>query len=407
MRRSPETRPPDARPPLGPLRGGGRRPVYDALDPLRDVSLTAELTAPSGRATAGPASGTGSTPGGCASPRTSGDVDLHPAAAVRRGPPVMGGEMLTTVAGSFDCVPYDGDNPFYRHGPPRLGPDRRRLVHADGTPWFYLADTVWNGPIQATAEEWATLRRRPPGAGLHGGAVRRHPVALRPGRGPGRPGLDRGATGSSAAQPGASSGAWTPAWTRPSTAGIAGVPVLLWAISGGAERRVEPGQRPLRGGLRPAGRLPGGPLAGPPGALDPQRGREATAGSRRARWQRIGRAVFGDGRAGDACPGGASTPGAAPGSGRSSAPSPGWTCWATRAATAATTASWRWLVDGPPARHWPAVPRQAVVNLEPRYEHHNRMAAQRGVPGRRTDASPPATCAGRSTGACWSRPPPG
>ena len=45
--------------------------------------------------------------------------------------------------------------------------------------------------------------------------------------------------------------------------------------------------------------------------------------------------------------------------------------------------AWRWLVDGPPARRWAEVPRQAVINLEPCYEYHNRMAAQRG------DASAP------------------
>jgi hypothetical protein len=61
---------------------------------------------------------------------------------------------LHNQAGSFTCVPYDGTNPLYRHGAIGLAQSRRHLAHADGTPFFYLADTAWNGPLMSTADEW-------------------------------------------------------------------------------------------------------------------------------------------------------------------------------------------------------------------------------------------------------------
>jgi len=61
---------------------------------------------------------------------------------------------LHNRTGSFRCVPYEGDNPLYRHGLTRLSPDRRHFVHADGTPFFWLADTAWNGVLKAQPTDW-------------------------------------------------------------------------------------------------------------------------------------------------------------------------------------------------------------------------------------------------------------
>jgi hypothetical protein len=38
--------------------------------------------------------------------------------------------------------------------PIEVGKDRRRLARADGTPFFWFADTAWNGPLLATDEDW-------------------------------------------------------------------------------------------------------------------------------------------------------------------------------------------------------------------------------------------------------------
>jgi hypothetical protein len=57
-------------------------------------------------------------------------------------------------SGAFSCVPYDGPNPIYRHGPVQVAGDGHSLAHADGTPFLWLGDTVWNGLIRSTAPEW-------------------------------------------------------------------------------------------------------------------------------------------------------------------------------------------------------------------------------------------------------------
>ncbi len=48
------------------------------------------------------------------------------------------------------------DDPFARHGRLRIAASGTYLEHADGTPFFFLADTVWCGPALSTAEEWKT-----------------------------------------------------------------------------------------------------------------------------------------------------------------------------------------------------------------------------------------------------------
>ncbi len=51
---------------------------------------------------------------------------------------------LEDVSGEVSVVGYDGVNPLFLHGPPRVGPNRRHLSYADGTPFFWLGDTWWS-----------------------------------------------------------------------------------------------------------------------------------------------------------------------------------------------------------------------------------------------------------------------
>lgn len=62
---------------------------------------------------------------------------------------------LEPQSGSFTSVANRGTTALDRFGPPVLSPNRRHFVHAgNGQPWFYMADTAWNGPLLATAGEW-------------------------------------------------------------------------------------------------------------------------------------------------------------------------------------------------------------------------------------------------------------
>jgi len=63
---------------------------------------------------------------------------------------------LNNQAGEFTCVPYTGDNLLYRRGAIRLSENRRYLVHSDGTPFFWLSDTAWNGALLSDARGWKT-----------------------------------------------------------------------------------------------------------------------------------------------------------------------------------------------------------------------------------------------------------
>ena len=47
--------------------------------------------------------------------------------------------------GEIEVVPYEGDNPLYRHGPLRDSAGHPCLEHADGTPFPWLGDTWWMG----------------------------------------------------------------------------------------------------------------------------------------------------------------------------------------------------------------------------------------------------------------------
>lgn len=52
---------------------------------------------------------------------------------------------LHARSGVLEVSPYEGAHPLLRHGPVRVAADRRHLEHADGTPFFWLADTWWMG----------------------------------------------------------------------------------------------------------------------------------------------------------------------------------------------------------------------------------------------------------------------
>src|SRR5262245_44140270 len=46
--------------------------------------------------------------------------------------------------------------PFDTHGLLRVSKSGTHLEHADGTPFFVLADTCWTGPALSTEKDWQT-----------------------------------------------------------------------------------------------------------------------------------------------------------------------------------------------------------------------------------------------------------
>jgi hypothetical protein len=56
--------------------------------------------------------------------------------------------------GSFLCKTGNGQNEIYKHGPIINPAGTFYLTHADGTPFFWLACTAWNGALKSTDAEW-------------------------------------------------------------------------------------------------------------------------------------------------------------------------------------------------------------------------------------------------------------
>lgn len=67
---------------------------------------------------------------------------------------------LANGSGTFEVRKSpDAKNLFLRHGPIRVSKDGTHLEHLDGTPFFFLGDTVWNGPLLAKRDHWETFLR--------------------------------------------------------------------------------------------------------------------------------------------------------------------------------------------------------------------------------------------------------
>ena len=61
---------------------------------------------------------------------------------------------LNNQEGKFNCVKNRTEEPLFQKGAIRHEPGKYYLSHADGTPFFWLACTAWNGALKSTGEEW-------------------------------------------------------------------------------------------------------------------------------------------------------------------------------------------------------------------------------------------------------------
>ena len=107
-------------------------------DPTAEVEVDFEFTGPDGDPHLVPAFWAG---GRCWRARYSSGVEgVHHFRAVVRSKDETG---LETVRGQLRVGGYSGANPLFLHGAPKIADDHRKLAYADGTPFFWLADTWW------------------------------------------------------------------------------------------------------------------------------------------------------------------------------------------------------------------------------------------------------------------------
>ena len=118
-------------------------------EPFWDVDVRVELVGPTGRRTSIDAFWDGDrTWRARLRPDEPGRWRWRSQASDRRDRGLQG------LEGELECAPYEGPNPVYRHGPVRVGGDGHRLAHADGTPFLWLGDTVWQGLMRSTPADW-------------------------------------------------------------------------------------------------------------------------------------------------------------------------------------------------------------------------------------------------------------
>lgn len=123
--------------------------AQDYTDPMRDVAVAVTFSGPNGaRETVAAFHDGGRTWRARFSPPTPGAWQ-YAAEATRSEDAGLNGQH-----GLVDVPPYQGDAPLLRHGPIRRAQDGLSLAHADGTPFFWLGDTAWNGVLKARPDEW-------------------------------------------------------------------------------------------------------------------------------------------------------------------------------------------------------------------------------------------------------------
>jgi hypothetical protein len=240
---------------------------------------------------------------------------------------------------------------------------RTFLEHADGTPFFWLADTAWNGALHSTREEWQNYidtrtlqgftavqwvatqwRASPDGDRLHELAFTGH---------------DRISVNAEFFQRLDEKAAAL------NTAGLLSVPVLLWSIGGGSNPGVNPGfalpeSQAIKLAEYMVARWQGYDVAWIlPGDGD-YRGERAT------RWKRIGAAVFGHGTHAPVMlhPGGMHW--VLP----EFANEPWLDVFGYQSGHGDDERTLRWMTAGPPSTDWRLEPRRPFINLEPPYERH-------------------------------------
>jgi hypothetical protein len=280
---------------------------------------------------------------------------------------------LHQQAGQFACLPPAGQGRFEQHGPVRVSADGFYLEHDDGTPFFYLADTAWNGALLSTDPDWAYyLQER---ARQKFSAVQWVATQWRA--------APEGNLEKQLAYAGRERIEINPRFFQRldakaeavNKAGLLNVPVLLWAIGAGANPAVNPGQSlPEDQAILLARYMVARWQANAVLWILPGDGHYF--GQEGEKWKRIGRGVFG---------GLPHAPVALHPQGRH------WNwydfkdeAWLNvigyQSGHGDSDDSLRWLTDGPVSKDWRKEPHRPFLNLEPPYEDHLSYQSRTRIP---------------------------
>jgi hypothetical protein len=266
----------------------------------------------------------------------------------------------------IDAVAPAGETVFEQHGAIRVSADGRHFEHRDGTPFMWLADTCWNGPMRSDDAEWQRYletRTRQRFSAVQWVATQF--LAAVDGDRDGRKAFS-----------GSDRIVLEPAFYQRldgkvetlAQAGLLGIPTLLWAAEWCEDEAINltnpgywlPEDQAIRLARHMVARWDAYPVAWFLGGDAPYTDQKA------ARWQRIGRAVFGgvDHAPVTLHPNGMSW----------WAPDFDAEAWIDyigyQSGHGDDDATVRWLTEGPPASGWQDLRPRPIVNLEPPYEDH-------------------------------------
>jgi len=266
---------------------------------------------------------------------------------------------LHNQTGSFQCVKNNSNLTLCQHGELRLSGNKRYIEHNDGTPFFWLADTVWCGPLFADLDDWKVFLED---------RVEKEFTAIQFVMTQWRM-AETDAAGNPAFA-GKEKIAVNPVFFQRmdkyvdaiNDAGLVAVPVLLWAI---------------RGDENPGYSLPEDQKIVLAEYMIARYGAHQViwflggdgnySGENAETWKRIGRAVFNEDqhRLATQHVGGRSW------IGKEFRNEPWFSFIGYQSGHGDDEGTFRWLNQGPPATEWNNKPSLPVINTEPNYEAHN------------------------------------
>ncbi len=266
---------------------------------------------------------------------------------------------LNGKSGQFDCGKAKSKHAIFKNGPVRISKNGRHLAHADATPFFWMGDTAWNGPLLASKADWEIY--------LKDRAAKRFSVIqfvlTAPWRTAPTDELSQVAfTGKEKVQV-------NPKFFQRmdervdaiNEKGLVAAPVLLWAISGDENPGHSlPEDQIIKLEKYMVARYSAHHVVWIPG------GDADYSGANGEKWRRIGRAVFGENKRAPVVlhPGGMAWP---------------WDDY--KSETWLDVAGYQsghgddgptlaWIHSGPPAKKWRDKPSRPMINLELPYEDH-------------------------------------
>jgi Protein of unknown function (DUF4038)/Domain of unknown function (DUF5060)/Putative collagen-binding domain of a collagenase len=270
---------------------------------------------------------------------------------------------LHKQTGTFNVGPAQKGNRFAEHGAVRVADDGRYFVHADGTLFFFLSDTAWNGALLSTEAEWnqyikERTRQKFSAVQFVTTQWRASPKGDRDGQ--------LAFTGKEQIEINPRFFQRLDAKVNAlNDAGLLAVPVLLWAIGSGADPSVNPGHTLPDDQAILLARYMVARWSGNSAAWF-LAGDSDYRGARAVKWHRIGRGVFNDIAHGPVT----MHPGGMQWVWKEFIEEKWFDFLGYQSGHGDDDKTMRWLQDGPLTDDWTKMPHKPFVNLEPPYENH-------------------------------------